>query len=90
MGDIVPADTRLLVGDPVELDQSSLTGESLRATPKPGEAVFSGSIIPQGEIGALVYATGANTYFGKTAQPQLCGYCTFVWSFLVLVAFLAG
>ena len=35
---------------------------------KPGEAVFSGSIIRQGEIGALVYATGANTYFGKTAQ----------------------
>jgi H+-transporting ATPase len=30
--------------------------------------VFSGSIIRQGEIGALVYATGANTYFGKTAQ----------------------
>jgi magnesium-transporting ATPase (P-type) len=30
--------------------------------------VFSGSIVRQGEIGALVYATGANTYFGKTAQ----------------------
>ena len=38
------------------------------ATRKPGEAVFSGSIIRQGEIGALVYSTGANTYFGKTAQ----------------------
>ena len=34
----------------------------------PGDAVFSGSIIRQGEIGALVYATGANTYFGKTAE----------------------
>ncbi len=53
---------------PVEVDQSALTGESLPATRKPGEAVFSGSIIRQGEIGALVYATGANTYFGKTAQ----------------------
>jgi H+-transporting ATPase len=30
--------------------------------------VFSGSIIRQGEIDAMVYATGANTYFGKTAQ----------------------
>ena len=30
--------------------------------------MFSGSIIRQGEIGALVYATGENTYFGKTAQ----------------------
>jgi hypothetical protein len=51
-----------------QVDQSALTGESLPATRKPGEAVFSGSIIRQGEIGTLVYATGANTYFGKTAQ----------------------
>lgn len=29
MGDIVPADARLLAGDPVEVDQSALTGESL-------------------------------------------------------------
>ncbi len=68
LGDIVPADARLLEGDPVEVDQSALTGESLPVTRKSGEAVFSGSIIRQGEIGALVYATGANTYFGKTAQ----------------------
>jgi len=68
LGDIVPADARLLAGDPIEVDQSALTGESLPATRKSGEAVFSGSIIRQGEIGALVYATGANTYFGKTAQ----------------------
>jgi H+-transporting ATPase len=68
LGDIVPADARLLEGDPIEVDQSALTGESLPATRKPGEAVFSGSIIRQGEIDALVYATGQNTYFGKTAQ----------------------
>ncbi len=68
LGDIVPADARLLEGDPIEVDQSALTGESLPVTRKPGEAVFSGSIIRQGEIGAMVYATGQNTYFGKTAQ----------------------
>jgi H+-transporting ATPase len=68
LGDIVPADARLLAGDPVEVDQSALTGESLPVTRKPGEAVFSGSIIRQGEIEAMVYATGTNTYFGKTAQ----------------------
>src|ERR1039457_2845867 len=68
LGDIVPADARLLEGDPVEVDQSALTGESLPVTRKPGEAVFSGSIIRRGEIGAMVYGTGANTYFGKTAQ----------------------
>jgi H+-transporting ATPase len=64
----VPADARLLDGDPVEVDQSALTGESLPAERKPGDAVFSGSIVRQGEIGALVYATGEKTYFGKTAQ----------------------
>jgi H+-transporting ATPase len=68
LGDIVPADARLLEGDPIEVDQSALTGESLPATRKSGAAVFSGSIVRQGEIGALVYATGANTYFGQTAQ----------------------
>ena len=68
LGDIVPADARLLPGDPVEVDQSALTGESLPAERKPGEAVFSGSIVRRGEIEAMVYATGAKTYFGKTAQ----------------------
>ncbi|MGA8248583.1 MAG: plasma-membrane proton-efflux P-type ATPase [Nocardioides sp.] len=68
LGDVVPADARLLEGDPVEVDQSALTGESLPATRQPGEAVFSGSIVRRGEIGALVYATGAHTYFGKTAE----------------------
>ena len=68
LGDIVPADARLLDGDPIEIDQSALTGESLPVTPKAGEAIFSGSIIRKGEIDALVYATGTNTYFGKTAQ----------------------
>ncbi len=68
LGDIVPADARLRDGDPVEVDQSALTGESLPVTHQAGDAVFSGSIVRTGEIDALVYATGANTYFGKTAQ----------------------
>ena len=68
LGAIVPADARLLAGDPVEVDQSALTGESLPVTCNPGGAVYSGSIVRQGEIDALVYATGTNTYFGKTAQ----------------------
>lgn len=68
IGDIVPADTRLLEGDPVMVDQSALTGESLPVTRKAGEAVYSGSILKQGEIDGLVYGTGQNTYFGKTAH----------------------
>jgi len=68
LGDVVPADARLLEGDEIEVDQSALTGESLPATCHAGDAVFSGSIIRRGEIGALVYATGTHTYFGKTAE----------------------
>ena len=68
LGDIVPADARLLDGDSVQVDQSALTGESLPVEKKPGDPVFSGSIVREGEIGALVYATGEDTYFGKTAK----------------------
>ncbi|MEO7622556.1 MAG: plasma-membrane proton-efflux P-type ATPase [Gallionella sp.] len=68
LGDIVPADARLLDGDPMSVDQSALTGESLPAERKPGDAIFSGSIVRRGESSALVYATGSGTYFGKTAQ----------------------
>lgn len=68
LGDIVPADARLLEGGPVEMDQSALTGESLPVTRKAGESVYSGTIVRQGEIDALVTATGGGTYFGKTAR----------------------
>ena len=63
LGDIVPADARLLDGDQVEVDQSALTGESLPASRKSGEAIFSGSIIRQGETDAMVYATGKHLFW---------------------------
>ena len=56
LGDIVPADARLLDGDEIEVDQSALTGESLPAARKSGEAVFSGSIVRQGEIDATLFS----------------------------------
>jgi H+-transporting ATPase len=68
IGDIVPADARLFDGDSLEVDQSALTGESLPVERKPGDIVYSGSIIRRGEIDALVYATGSGTYYGKTAE----------------------
>lgn len=69
-GDIVPADARLLEGDPVEVDQSALTGESLPAERKSGDAVFSGSIIRQGEIDALAW-------FLVNDRIKLLAYCVF-------------
>jgi H+-transporting ATPase len=68
IGDIVPADAMLLNGDPIQVDQSALTGESLPVTRSREQTVYSGSVVKQGEINALVHATGENTYFGKTAQ----------------------
>jgi H+-transporting ATPase len=68
IGNIIPADARLLEGDPVQVDQSALTGESLPVEHQPGDIVYSGSILKQGEIDAVVYATGKDTYYGKTAQ----------------------
>ncbi|MGC2240783.1 MAG: plasma-membrane proton-efflux P-type ATPase, partial [Acidimicrobiia bacterium] len=68
LGDIVPADARLLSDDAIEVDQSSLTGESLPVDRGSGDAVFSGSIVRQGEADALVYATGSQTFFGQTAK----------------------
>jgi H+-transporting ATPase len=68
IGDVIPADAKLLEGDPVQIDQSALTGESLPVEHKSGDVVFSGSILRQGEIDAIVYATGKDTYYGKTAE----------------------
>ena len=68
LGDIVPADAQLLEGDPIEVDQSALTGESLPVSRKTGDTVYSGSIVRQGEVDATVTATGQQTYFGKTAK----------------------
>uniref|UniRef100_A0A803M1B8 Plasma membrane ATPase n=1 Tax=Chenopodium quinoa TaxID=63459 RepID=A0A803M1B8_CHEQI len=68
LGDIVPADARLMDGDPLKIDQSSLTGESLPVTKGPGDGVYSGSTCKQGEIEAIVIATGVHTFFGKAAH----------------------
>jgi H+-transporting ATPase len=68
LGNIVPADIRLLAGDYLSVDQSALTGESLPVDKKIGDLAYSGSIARQGEMQALVVATGMQTYFGKTAR----------------------
>jgi magnesium-transporting ATPase (P-type) len=68
LGDIVPADVRFLSGDPVQVDQSALTGESLPVECKVGDVLYSSSILKRGELDGLVYATGVRTYMGNTAR----------------------
>lgn len=68
LGNIVPADMKLLVGEYLTVDQSTLTGESLPVDKKAGEEVYSGSIVRLGEMTGIVTGTGMNTYFGCTAK----------------------
>jgi H+-transporting ATPase len=68
LGDIIPADVKLAEGDYLSVDQSALTGESLPVDKKVGDVAYSGSVAKQGEMVALVVATGGDTYFGKTAK----------------------
>ncbi|KAJ2380469.1 hypothetical protein GGI05_006298, partial [Coemansia sp. RSA 2603] len=69
LGDIIPADGRLL-GISVDgsesevnlqVDQSALTGESLPVEKKRGDTIYSSSICKQGQMLAVVTKTGANT-----------------------------
>jgi H+-transporting ATPase len=67
MGDLSPADVRLVAGE-VMLDQSALTGESLPVEARPGLLAYAGAVIKRGEATGEVEATGARSYFGKTAE----------------------
>ena len=79
LGDIVPADARLIDAHDLECDEAALTGEALPAakrvepvsgTPGPLElpcCVFSGSIVRAGTARAVVVATGRDTELGKIA-----------------------
>jgi len=66
-GDFVPADVTVAEGS-VEVDQSSLTGESLTVDKKTGDGLLSGSVLKRGEITGIVSLTGSKTYFGKTVE----------------------
>ena len=68
LGDVVPADACCLAGDYLSVDQAALTGESLPVAKKVGDTLYSGSVAKQGEMTAVVTATGSNTFFGRTAK----------------------
>ena len=67
LGDIVPTDAIIITGE-LSVDQSALTGESLPTETHLSDIIYSGSIIRRGEATCIVINTGANTYFGKTAE----------------------
>ncbi len=79
LGDIVPADIRLLSVDGLECDESILTGESLpvaknTAAVPPGAALadlngcaLMGTIVHAGRARGVLVATGSDTAFGRIA-----------------------
>jgi H+-transporting ATPase len=76
LGDIVPADCRLLGIDVsgeetesgLQIDQSALTGESLPVHKDKKDIAYSSSIVKQGAMLAVVTKTGINTYIGRAAN----------------------
>jgi P-type Ca2+ transporter type 2C len=81
-GEATPADARLISAERLRIDVSSLTGESrpipravesIGAAPDAGTVtlsnlVFAGTTVASGRGEAVVFATGANTEFGRIAQ----------------------
>jgi Ca2+-transporting ATPase len=79
-GDKIPADARLLEISNLDIDESSLTGESIPVSKRLDtlspdtyvadrkNAVFSGTTVTYGRGKAVVTATGMTTEFGKIAK----------------------
>jgi H+-transporting ATPase len=68
LGNVIPADLKLVEGDYLSIDQAALTGESLPVDKKKKDVAYSGSIVRMGQMNGLVVATGMNTLFGRTAR----------------------
>ncbi len=80
-GDVVPADCRLLETIALQVDESSLTGESLPVdkTSEPVTAgaiadrrsmLYEGTTVAAGHASAVVVATGSATETGRSAAAQ--------------------
>jgi len=79
-GDIVPADVRLIVSEGMEIDEASLTGESMPSkkivtqlssglsVADQSNMAFSGTVVTRGNGKGIVTLTGSKTEFGKIAN----------------------
>jgi cation-transporting ATPase I len=83
-GDAVPADCRILRAVSVEVDESSLTGESLPVPKTAGPTLaadvaqrssilYEGTAIAAGEAAGVVVATGPDTELGRSARLAVHG-----------------
>jgi len=68
IGAIVPADVKLIDGEYLTLDESSLTGESLPVDKQAGAVAYANTVVKQGEMLAVVVNTGADTAFASVVS----------------------
>ncbi|KAL0355912.1 UNVERIFIED_CONTAM: ATPase 11, plasma membrane-type [Sesamum radiatum] len=66
LGDIIPADARLLEGDPLKIDKSALIGESLPMTKGPKDGVYFGSTCNRERLRSLLLPPGFTPSLGKS------------------------
>ena len=68
LGEIIPADLKLIDADMLQIDESILTGEALPVQKQKGALAYSGSTVKKGEGTGIVIGTGYNTFYGRTAK----------------------
>lgn len=69
-GDQIPADCKIVENQNLEVDESSLTGESENIQKKTGDPLWSGSTVTAGACYAKVTAVGADTMSGKITHES--------------------
>jgi len=67
-GSRIAADARLLTAYGLQVDESSLTGESLPASKDAGDEISAGTLVVAGEGKAEVTATGLASKFGRISS----------------------
>ena len=83
-------------GSAMKIDESSLTGESLATSKRPGDTILAGAVVAEGELDAVVTATGRDCFFGKTmalldasqetghlqkVSCAICSLCVYVYTY---------
>lgn len=68
-GTIIPADGRIITQDAfLQVDQSSITGESLAVDKHVDDTCYASSAVKRGEAFMVVSATGDSTFVGRAAS----------------------
>ncbi len=68
IGDVVPADAKVLKESNLSINESTLTGESLPVDKKVDDKLFSGSFLTTGQCTIKVTETGLNTYLAQSVK----------------------